>query len=73
MVVDGIDEHDQYSDLTYIGIKDITTIIRGIQRITSTKFMDAIEANYSHEQMTPLNCIIGNSRIAGKRINTMIT
>lgn len=26
-------------------------------------YQEAIEANYSHEQMTPLNCIIGQSKI----------
>jgi hypothetical protein len=26
-------------------------------------YQDAIEANFSHEQMTPLNCIINNSKI----------
>jgi len=26
-------------------------------------YQDAIEANYSHEQMTPLNSIIGNASV----------
>jgi hypothetical protein len=26
-------------------------------------YQEAIEANFSHEQMTPLNCILGNSKI----------
>ena len=30
-------------------------------------YQDAIEANYSHEQMTPLNSILGNSQIVIKR------
>ena len=30
-------------------------------------YQEAIEANYSHEQMTPLNCIIGNSKIIQSR------
>jgi signal transduction histidine kinase len=30
-------------------------------------YQDAIEANYSHEQMTPLNSIIGNAAIIQSR------
>lgn len=30
-------------------------------------YQDAIEFNYSHEQMTPLNSIMSNSKIAQKR------
>ena len=31
-------------------------------------YLEAIELNFSHEQMTPLNGIIANSKIAYKRI-----
>ena len=31
-------------------------------------YQDAIEANFSHEQMTPLNCIINNSKIIEKNL-----
>ena len=50
----------------------MTTIIKGIQKINDMKYLDAIEANYSHEQMTPLNCIIGNSKIVLKRLNNQL-
>ena len=30
-------------------------------------YQEAIETNYSHEQMTPLNSIIGNSNIVLRR------
>ena len=30
-------------------------------------YQDAIESNYSHEQMTPLNCILAQSKIVSKR------
>jgi hypothetical protein len=30
-------------------------------------YLDAIEANYSHEQMTPLNSILANSRMVYNR------
>ena len=35
-------------------------------------YRDAIEANYSHEQMTPLNCILANSDIVLRRVYKMI-
>ena len=31
-------------------------------------YRDSIEANYSHEQMTPLNCILISSKIVLKRV-----
>ena len=34
-------------------------------------YRDAIEANYSHEQMTPLNCILATSKIVLRRILEM--
>jgi len=35
-------------------------------------YLDAIEANYSHEQMTPLNSILSNSKIIYKRISEIM-
>jgi hypothetical protein len=35
--------------------------------MSADKYIDAIEMNYSHEQMNPLNCILGNSKIVLKR------
>ena len=35
-------------------------------------YQDAIEANYSHEQMTPLNSILANSKIVIKRVEDLI-
>ena len=34
-------------------------------------YSEAIEANYSHEQMTPLNCILSNSKVVLKRVIEM--
>ena len=49
-------------------IRDITSIIRSQQKMTDKLYQDAIEANYSHEQMTPLNCILNNTNIVKSRI-----
>ena len=48
-------------------IRDITNIIKSQQKLSDEMYQDAIEQNYSHEQMTPLNIILANSRIASKR------
>ena len=42
-------------------IESVTHILKYQQRISDEIYQDAIEANYSHEQMTPLNSILGNS------------
>ena len=49
-------------------IKDITGILKYQQRLSDRMYLDAIEANYSHEKMTPLNSILSNSKINYKRI-----
>ena len=41
----------------------ITDIIRYQQRKSDEIYQEAIEANFSHEQMTPLNCILNCSQI----------
>jgi len=35
-------------------------------------YQDAIETNYSHEQMTPLNSIINNSKLAMSKIKDLV-
>lgn len=47
--------------LSMLTIKNITQIIVQQQMLSDEMYQDAIEANYSHEQMTPLNCILGNT------------
>ena len=36
-------------------------------------YLDAMEANFSHEQMTPLNSILGNSQFVYKRNKILYT
>ena len=56
-----------------INVRDISNFIKNLQNTTDKIYFDAIEANYSHESMTPLNCIIANSRIAQKRLRNILT
>ena len=53
-------------------MRDISNIIRGMRKFSDALYLDAIEANYSHESMTPLNSIIANSRIVMKRLTTLM-
>jgi hypothetical protein len=36
-------------------------------------FQNAVEANFSHEQMTPLNCIQNNAEITQNKIDEIIS
>ena len=47
----------------FLRINEVTQIFRSQQKHSDKMYQDAIEANYSHEQMTPLNCIINNSKL----------
>lgn len=53
--------------LHFVMIRDITNIVKSQQKLSDEMYQDAIEQNYSHEQMTPLNIILANSKIAVKR------
>jgi hypothetical protein len=46
-----------------IFVRDITNIMHIQQESSDRKYQDAMEANYSHEQMTPLNCILNNAKM----------
>ena len=54
---------EELAEYVVLVIRDITNIIKSQQRLSDEMYQDAIEANYSHEQMTPLNCILGNSKL----------
>ena len=43
---------------TFLNIVDITSLIKNHQRSCDMAYQDAIENNFSHEQMTPLNPIL---------------
>ena len=48
--------------LLMLGIQPVTKLVKQEQKRLRMMYLDAIEANYSHEQMTPLNSILGNSQ-----------
>ena len=56
-----------------INVREISNFIKNLQTTNDKIYLDAIEANYSHESMTPLNCIIANTRIVQKRLNNLLT
>ena len=49
-------------------VKDVSNILKYQQKMIDSMYQDAIENNYSHEQMTPLNSILGNSQIILNKI-----
>ena len=47
--------------------QNVTQQLSDQQKRMDKTYHDAIEANFSHEQMNPLNCILINSNIIQKR------
>jgi signal transduction histidine kinase len=45
-------------DHMFLNIKDITVLIKNLESLKDKVYQDAIENNFSHEIMTPLNPII---------------
>lgn len=54
-----------------LNIREITNFIKNLQKTNDKIYLDAIEANYSHESMTPLHSIISNTRIVQKRFKAL--
>lgn len=46
-----------------LSIRDITHIVLCQKKISDKVYQDALVANYSHEQYTPLNSILNGSEI----------
>ena len=44
-------------------LRDVSEVVKLQQDLSNLLYQDAIETNYSHEQMTPLNCILNNSKV----------
>ena len=55
-----------------VQIRDISNVVNGQQKMCDKMYEDAIETNYSHEQMTPLNSIINNSKLAESKIKDLV-
>lgn len=63
----GVDEN-----LVMLNIREISNFVKNLQKTNDNIYLDAIEANYSHESMTPLNSIIANTKIVQKRLKALI-
>jgi hypothetical protein len=66
--VDDILSSKDNKGLIFLNIKDITAIIKGLQKIQDHVYLTAIENNFSHELMTPLNPIISSSSMLKRRL-----
>jgi len=58
-------------NLTFLNIKDVTHIISSQQKKSDKIYQEAIENNYSHEQMTPLNCITNSYALVKKTLQLL--
>lgn len=54
--------------MVLINVKDVTSVIKNQLRLNDLNQQEALENNYSPEQMTPLNCILSSSIIIQKEI-----
>ena len=54
--------------LTFLSIKDISELIKDHQAACDRNYREAIENNFTHEQMTPLNPILGHSELTKQKI-----
>jgi hypothetical protein len=55
-----------------IYVRDITEILDLQYKHSSLMFQNAVEANFSHEQMTPLNSIQNNAEITQNQIDQIV-
>ena len=51
--------------------RDISELVRLQKEYTDSLYLDAIEANYSHEMFTPLNSIMTNCQIVLKKLQEL--
>ena len=56
-----------------INIKDISKLLKAQQDQSDQMYQEAIETNYSHEQMTPLNNILTNAKMMVNQIKNSMT
>ena len=52
-------EHEEETVSLYM--EDVTDLMIKYHKVVAKEFESTHEANYAHEQLTPLNCIITNS------------
>lgn len=55
-----------------ISIRNISNVVKNQQKLSDQMYLDATEQNYSHEQMTPLNSILANSKIIYRRFQEIM-
>ena len=56
-----------------LNIKDITELITSLEEVKDQVYFDAIENNFSHELMTPLNPIIISTSLLKREILSIST
>ena len=59
------------NELTLLEIKDVSQIVNFQMKLSDMIYQEAIENNFSHEQMTPLNLLKANSSIIKSKVYNM--
>ena len=59
------------NELTLLEIKDVSQIVNFQMKLSDMIYQEAIENNFSHEQMTPLNLLKANSQIIKTKVYSM--
>ena len=62
---------DFSDDATQVYIKDVSKVINFQKDLSDDFYQEAIEANFSHQQMTPINNIINNARLIMNKISVI--
>ena len=50
-------------------IRNISWAVLGLQKLSDEMYKDSVLSNYSHEQLTPLNSFLNNSRVLHQDLN----
>ena len=58
--------------MLFVLMSDVTQPLKLQLRLCDDMYQEAIEANYTHEQMTALNSILGNIKIVLDDFKTII-
>lgn len=63
----------QDSTVTMVQIRNISEIVHRQQQLSDKNYQRAIENTFSHEQMTPLNYLLGNAQLLSRNFLDMFT
>lgn len=54
-----------------LNIKDVTHLVKSQQRLSDSIYQEAIESNFSNQQMTPLTVLRGSPKMINEKVMAM--